>query len=155
MPPSNDKNLELSRLDWGERLALWTFRCVPSGIHACPASLRSDPSPLFRDLLTSITSLRGVHHLMLDRQGRGLSVAAISCLETTHDERQLLKATVSAQAEAHDLVDNFLFRLAPAKPVRARLVQAIVTLAGGLGASGHWLPLLDVMGGHQHNGYRG
>jgi hypothetical protein len=49
-----------------------------------------------------------------------------------------VKATAAAQAEDGELVDSYLFKLAPRREARSHLAGAGAALATNLGLAGHW-----------------
>jgi hypothetical protein len=82
-------------------------------------------------------SFRHAHERMIAIQGSGLMIAFPGTSSCTRHERRLVKATAAAQVEDGELVDNYLFKLAPRREARSHLAGAVTALATNLGLAGH------------------
>ena len=78
---------------------------------------------------------------MLRQQKVGLVIGAEGAARTTRHERRLLRATAASQVPDSELVDNYLFSLAPGRGLRPFVTEAVERLAAGLARHGHRLPL--------------
>lgn len=136
-------------LSFGEWLAVWTLRWI---VHEpSPSSPDSDGAApgAYADLLRAEASLRSF--VAAVRQGsRGVReprLAGPVDPVLTRDERRLLRALAAAQAGNEPLLDNFLYKIALDRPLRAVLADGVRALAAALAAQDHRLPTI---GSQQH-----
>ncbi len=111
----------------GERLAIWALRRVIAGSRCC----RPAPGPAVLDLGAMAAAFRDVFS--------PADVGIPESLALTKSERRLLHAIAAAQAEDAAMLDNYLYKLALDRVLRARLAEAVTTLAACLALQGHWL----------------
>jgi hypothetical protein len=138
-------------LSFGEWLAVWTLRWIvlePSA--SSPDSDGAAPGA-YADLLRAEASLRSF--VAAARGGsRGVREPRLARPVDpvlTRDERRLLRALAAAQAGNEALLDNFLYKIALDRPLRAVLADGVRALAAALAAQDHRLPMVGV-GGQQH-----
>jgi hypothetical protein len=108
-------------------------------VTACLAVPRCRPA-FVEDLAAVAASFRQAHQRMLEVQGAGLVTALPGTVPLTRHERRLLRATAAAQAEDDELMDAYLYTLAPGQEVRPHLACAVIVLATKLAIAGHWFP---------------
>ncbi len=112
----------------GERLAIWALRRVVAGSRCChPAA----PGPAMLDLGVMAAVFRTVFS--------PADVGLPESMVLTKSERRLLHAVAAAQAEDAEMLDNYLYKLALDRTLRAQLAEAVTTLAACLALQGYWL----------------
>jgi hypothetical protein len=112
----------------GERLAIWSLRQAVAGSRCCRAGRTRG---IERDLAEMAAVFQDVF--------KPSDLGTPESLTLTKSERRLLHAAAVAQAEDAGLLDNYLYKLALDRDLRARLAGAVTTLAACLALQGHWL----------------
>jgi hypothetical protein len=122
-----------------EDIAIWALRRVAGAEPGCRLSCTPRPAQIEKELAGIADRFRSV---FVEAGGlRPLRLALPGSRELTKDERRLLHAIAAAQAEDLELLDNYLYKLALDRTVRAPLAEAVKSLAACLGVHGSWLPL--------------
>jgi hypothetical protein len=142
--PGSNSGAPPGMLSFGEWLAVWTLRWI---VHEpSPSSPDSDGAApgTYADLLRAEASLRSF--VAAARQGsRGVREPRLARPVDpvlTRDERRLLRALAAAQAGNEALLDNFLYKIALDRPLRAVLADGVRALAAALAAQDHRLTMV-------------
>ena len=123
-----------------ERTAVWALRRVVFDAQGCGSPMTSPPWSMAGDLARMAGTFAAVF-AGRDQAGlRPLRVNPPGSLGLTKDERRLLNAVAAAQGDDPALLDNYLFKVVADRGLRARLADAVATLAAVLAVQGHWLP---------------
>jgi hypothetical protein len=122
-------------LNVDENLAIWALRRVTGRGWNCDLSCTARPAHIEKELADIADRFRCVFGGMCP-----MRLAMSGSHELTKDERRLLHAIAAAQAEDAQLLDNYLYKLALNRSIRAPLAEAVKSLAACLAVHGYWLP---------------
>lgn len=136
---AHDRNGAAQACAAARLLAVSAVRRSFHGARGCTPEPQSLPA-FVMDLQAAGALFRIAQHAMVGLQGSGLIVAPPGTLATTCHERRLLRATVAAQANDGQLMDNYLAKLATHRRARPALAHAVTALGTSLATAGHWLP---------------
>lgn len=122
-------------LSGDETLAIWALRRVTGQGWNCSLSCTARLAHIENELAEIAGRFRDVLGGM-----RPVRLAMSGSHDLTKDERRLLHAIAAAQAEDAQLLDNYLYKLALDRSIRAPLAEAVKSLAACLAVHGSWLP---------------
>ncbi len=122
-----------------ERLAIWALRRVMGCARCCFSAAGADPGKIESELATMTAVFRDLFRRRDRDRGFSVQIGVPESMVLTKDERRLLNAIAAAQAEDHELLDNYLYKLALDHKARSRLSEAVASLAACLAVQGYWL----------------
>ena len=137
----HEKHDPWSKLNDGERFALWALRRIFAGPILCDGGTLASMKGNGWGLAPAVSAFR---RLMSEapewttRNSAGFLAAGY--LDLTRYERRWLRALSAAQADQCEIVDHYLCKLAPERGLREMLAQAVHALAAALAVQGLYLP---------------